>query len=57
MVRVLFSSFFLLTLSVFLKDTQKMKKNIVSDAVRSHGKVFCTVNSEEVYKAVDNHLA
>jgi hypothetical protein len=30
-----------------------MKKNIVSDAVRSHGKVFCAVNSEEVYKAVD----
>jgi hypothetical protein len=30
-----------------------MKKNVVSDAVRSHRKVFCTVNDEEVYKAVD----
>lgn len=45
--------FLLLTLSLFLKDTQKMKKNIVSDAFRSHGKVFCTVNNEEMYKAVD----
>jgi hypothetical protein len=30
-----------------------MKKNIVPDAVSSHGKVFYTVNNEEVYKAVD----
>jgi hypothetical protein len=52
MVRVLFSPFCCWH-CLFLKDTQKMKKNIVSDAVRSHGKVFCTVNSEEVYKAVD----
>ena len=37
---------------MFLKDAQKMK-NIVSDAVQSHEKVFFTVNSEEVYKAVD----
>jgi hypothetical protein len=48
--------FLLLTLSVFLKDTQKMNKNIVSDAVRSHGKVFCTVSNEEVYEAVDMWL-
>jgi len=41
---------------MFLEDTQKMKKNIVSDAVQLHGKVFCTVKNEEVYKAVDVRL-
>jgi len=43
-------------LSIFLKNTQKIKKNVVSDAVHLHGKVFYTVNSEEVYKAVDVRL-
>jgi hypothetical protein len=39
--------------SVRLKDTQKMKKNIISDAVRSHGTVLHTVNNDEVFKVVD----